>query len=91
MEEAINVTINDSTFVEVPLNYDQGCRSYALSTRGGGAFVIQKSESSAAYWTVNANEAISFRELISKKGDTLCWAKSASGAEVIEVVIIQNE
>ncbi len=91
MEEVINVTINDSTFVEVALTFDRDCRSYALQSRGGGAFQIKKSLASATYWTVQANQAISLKELIPKHGDTLCWAKSVSGAEIVEVIIIQNE
>ena len=92
MEEAINVSIVDSEFREVALNYDQGARGYALHARGGGAFQIKKSLSSTAYFTVIAStQGISIKELVAPKGATLCWAKSVSGAEVIEVVIIQNE
>lgn len=90
MEEVINVTINDSTWTEIPLNYDQNAHAYALQARTSVAFMIQKSAISTSYWTVKADGGISLTEFIPKKGGTLCYAKSSSGSIVIEVTIIQN-
>jgi hypothetical protein len=93
MEEVINETINDTTFTEVKLNIDQVCWAYSMKMRGGASFLAKKSLLSTAYWTVDADGALSITEFIGDKGGTLFVAKLADAGDdaVIEVVITRNE